>query len=47
MIQTGRGDVLSAKLLEKMNGQHVNVQYVLGTGAMKGDIVRIIIPAQR
>lgn len=47
MIQTGRGGLLSAKLLEKMNGQHVNVQYLLGTGAMKGEIVRMIISVQR
>ena len=45
MIQTSRGSVLSAKLLEKM--RQVNVQYVLGTGATKGEIVRILIPAER
>jgi len=47
MIQTSRGNLLSPKLLEKMNGRGVNVQYLLGTGAMKGEIVRIIIPVQR
>jgi hypothetical protein len=47
LIQTNRGSLLTAKLLEKMNGQHVNVQYLLGTGARKGEIVRIIILAQR
>jgi hypothetical protein len=47
MIQTSKGSVLSAKLLETLNGQRVKVQYVVGTGTLKGEIVRIVLPAQR
>ena len=47
MIQTTTGSSLTPKLLEQLNGQRMNVQYLLGTGDTKGEIIRIILPAQR
>ena len=43
VILTGRGSSVRPKLLEKMNGRPVTVQYWFGTGATKGEIVKMLI----
>ena len=46
VIQTSRGSVLRPKMLEKMKG-HMEVQYWLGTGAMNGEIVHMVLGARQ
>jgi hypothetical protein len=46
VIQTSRGIVLRPKMLEKMRG-HMEVQYWLGTGAMSGEIVHMVLSARQ
>jgi len=43
VILTSKGNALRPKLLEKMNGRPVKVQYWFGAGATKGEIVKMLI----
>jgi hypothetical protein len=47
VILTSRGKPLRPKLLEKMNGRQIKVQYWFATGAAKGEIVKIFISARK
>jgi hypothetical protein len=47
VILTGTGSPMRPQLLEKMNGWQVEVQYWFGTGAVKGEIVKMLIIARK
>ncbi|HEY3198292.1 MAG TPA: hypothetical protein VGJ57_09780 [Nitrospirales bacterium] len=43
MIQSSKGNQMLSKSLEQMKGQHLDVQYWLGTDVNKGQIVQMVI----
>ena len=47
VILTSRGSSVRPRLLEKMNGRPVKVQYWFGTGATKGEIIKLIISERK